>query len=414
MTRDDNGFEDINSFWGETPIAAPVVKSSESSKIKSTEPSKLRLSILSDVIIDSTNLPEADQTVKPASPHTTPKVEDLNMRAPSSVLKIASGLKFKSKAVLRESLDRRNLVKRRPEDTPTEDPHDDVQPYSDFSDFEDTEPAEAPQPLDPPSDPHESQDSTGPTQIVDRSRPSIPKQESISPISDNETFEFEDEDPPEIREEPMITPKVKPRKLKKKSVRTPKSAISTTSSAASGGGSVCSESSEEYQMDLGSGESEDDESLPAMTPKSSTLSKPTKSSKKRRAKSQRGGDEEEGLEEIGERALTHKSFNAKNPTPGLRRSRRRKWNPLQHWKGERLLIVKGRDSSTGIEVPEVVAAAKPGVFKTPKPPRHHDHKRIKPAKLPKGFHPDRASTPGKLERIPVVTRVKISFSLKCA
>jgi len=51
-------------------------------------------------------------------------------------------------------------------------------------------------------------------------------------------------------------------------------------------------------------------------------------------------------------------------TPGVRRSKRRRWLPLAHWKGERLLMEK----DGAIDAPSVVAAVKPDLFKTPAAP----------------------------------------------
>lgn len=358
------------------------------------------MSILSNVAIDSDKLDDKTK-LTPESPTTPPKSEELNLRAPSSVLKIASSLKISNKPVLPESLDKRNLIQRRR--TETHEVHPDTanlearnfeRELSQGQEMETFASGLSPSNLAVNSRNHvESQDSKGPTQIIPRQNVEAGYAETPA---DDEGRDYDFEDDISVRDEPMITPRLEPSKIKRK-VHTPGTVASTTSSTVSGGGSVCSDTSEEYQHD--SADSEDDESLPAMTPKSSTrLSKASRSSRKRKAEAQRIDEEEDSLEQIGEKPLK-KSLNSKAPTPGLRRSRRRKWNPLEHWKGERLLIVKGRDSTTGIEVPEVVAAAKPGVFKTPKPQRSMESRRGKPAKLPKGFHPDEPSTPGKRQAL---------------
>ena len=65
-------------------------------------------------------------------------------------------------------------------------------------------------------------------------------------------------------------------------------------------------------------------------------------------------------------------------TPGVRRSKRRRWLPLEHWRGERLVIQRGPKED---EVALVVGAEKPVNFMTPKPPPKRK-KKVKPKQEP--------------------------------
>jgi len=65
-------------------------------------------------------------------------------------------------------------------------------------------------------------------------------------------------------------------------------------------------------------------------------------------------------------------------TPGVRRSKRRRWLPLQGWRGERLIMQRHEGPFGAVE--EVVGAGKPSTFITPNPPRKKRSTR-KPVKV---------------------------------
>jgi len=84
-------------------------------------------------------------------------------------------------------------------------------------------------------------------------------------------------------------------------------------------------------------------------------------------------------------------------TPGMRRSRRKRWRVLEHWRGERLIQQRKRDARLGIYIDEVVGAEKPNLFLTPAPPKRKKQKRSPSEELTANKRAKRDKVKSKLQ-----------------